>query len=94
VIVATFFLYFLTLAVFDTLKFFAIKNNYESEDETYYIISNTFINRFKWFIIYYFVIQVNSVVIKLRANDNDSYILKLRQWEFQKNIIYTLLIIF
>jgi hypothetical protein len=82
VIVATFFLYFLTLAVFDTLKFFVIKNNYESEDETYYIISNTFINRFKWFIIYYFVIQVNSVVIKLRANDNDSYILKLRQWEF------------
>ena len=81
-IVATFFLYFLTLAIFDTLKFFAIKNNYESEDETYYIISNTFINRFKWFIIYYFVIQVNSVVIKLRANDNDSYILKLRQWEF------------
>jgi hypothetical protein len=80
VIVATFFLYFLTLAIFDTLKFFAIKNNYESEDETYYIISNTFINRFKWFIIYYFVIQVNSVVIKLRANDNDSYILKLRQW--------------
>jgi hypothetical protein len=82
VIVATFFLYFLTLAVFDTLKFFAIKNNYESEHETYYIISNTFINRFKWFIIYYFVIQVNSVVIKLRANDNDSYIQKLRQWEF------------
>jgi hypothetical protein len=94
IIIATFFAYFLTLAILDTLMYFAYKNDKESLDDTYYIISNTFINRFKWIIMYYFVIQVNSVVIKLKATDTDSYFLKLHRWESNKTIIYTLLIIF
>ena len=81
------------LGLLDTLTFFAAKN-IQSADDTYFIISNTFINRFKWFIVYYFVIQVNSVVIKLKSNDSDSYAQQLRQWEFRKIIIYTLIIIF
>jgi len=45
-------------------------------------------------LLYYFVIEVNSIVLKLKSNDSAAYIEELQHWQLRRRIIYILLIIF
>ena len=92
IIIATFFVYLLLLAILDTLGYFAILQ--QQSQDNFYFISNTLLNRFKWFLLYYFVIEVNSIVLKLKSNDSAAYIEELQHWQLRRRIIYILLIIF
>jgi hypothetical protein len=92
IIIATFFVYLLLLAILDTLGYFAILQ--QKSQDNFYFISNTLLNRFKWFLLYYFVIEVNSIVLKLKSNDSAAYIEELQHWQLRRRIIYILLIIF
>ena len=85
------------LAILDSLAYFltgADRPEFISNEDTYYIISNTVFNRFKWIIMYYFVIKVNSLVVKLKSKDNDEYLEQTRIWKCRKITIYILLITF
>jgi hypothetical protein len=70
IILATFLVYFLFQGIIGILPFITPVGYLR--DKSYYILATTIVNRFKWFIVYFFVIEVNSVLIKLRSKNSEN----------------------
>ena len=80
--------YFILKAITNTL-FFTLQEEATSTTVYSYIrCTASLINRLKWFVLYFFVLQIKTIVIKIDSDNPDDNRARQRRWEIIKKIIY------